>query len=240
MKNTVKSNFFALLFLIILQTSSALYTQIFTQPLVFIPKNAHRDVLELLHENAEIPFLNEPWSTEKIVRNFGAWSIDQKLFDYIRSILQAGKTILELGSGWASGQFSKFYTLYSVEHDSRWLGKYDTNYIYAQIKNRWYDPEILKRELPNEYDLILVDGPTGSIGRSGFYTHLDLFKKDVPIIFDDIDRKPEYALMILVAQKLNRDVVIYQSSQTKKFGVLLNEKNIEIFDKKKYLRHLII
>ena len=120
-----------------------------------------------------------------------AWSISQEMFDYIRSVLDDGATLLELGSGWASGQLSKYYTVYSIEHDRRWLYKYNTNYIYAPIRNRWYDIEVLKKELPIHYDLILVDGPPGPIGRGKFYDYLDLFNTKVPIIFDDIN-EPTY------------------------------------------------
>ena len=45
------------------------------------------------------------------------------------------------------------------------------------------------------YDLILVDGPLGTIGRSGFYRNLALFRPDVPIILDDVDRKDELKLL---------------------------------------------
>lgn len=149
-----------------------------------------------------------------------AWSISKELFDFIRLILPEGKTILELGSGWATGQFAKFYTVYSVEHDHKWLYKYNYNYIYAPIKNNWYDPQILEKELPKEYDLILVDGPPGWIGRSGFYNYLHLFNTDAIIIFDDVNRKVEYNLMVNVANKLDREFSIFTDSFGKKFGVL--------------------
>ena len=135
--------------------------------------------------------------------------------------------LLELGSGWTSGQFSQHYTVYSIEHSPRWLGKYDTNYIHVPIKNKWYNPNILKEKLPDNYDLILVDGPPGFIGRHGFYTHLDLFKTDLTIIFDDVHRKAEYELMIRVGQKLQRNIVILNSNKShKKFGVILYEETI--------------
>jgi hypothetical protein len=48
-------------------------------------------------------------------------------------MLVDGSTILELGSGWASGELSKHYRVYSVEHDEKWLDAFDTNYIYAPL-----------------------------------------------------------------------------------------------------------
>ncbi len=151
---------------------------------------------------------------------FGEWSIDKELFDFIRNILPEGKTIVEMGSGWASGELSKYYTVYSIEHDRKWLNKYDTNYIFAPIKDRWYDVDIVENNLPKEYDLILVDGPPGHIGRGGFLSHLNIFKTDIIIIFDDVNRHNDYNLMVGVAEKLNREFTIHGSGN-KKFGVIM-------------------
>lgn len=156
------------------------------------------------------------------LRDFGGWSIDKDLFDYIRNILPVGKRILELGSGWASGEFSKYYTIFSVEHDTQWIGKFETLYIYAPIKNGWYDVNVLKNLLPRDYDLILVDGPPKSIGRKGFLKNIDLFKNDIPIIFDDVNRDKEYNLMVKVAKILNRKFSVFITSSIKKFGVIEN------------------
>lgn len=163
--------------------------------------------------NTETMFTNIP-------RNFGGWAIDKELFDYIRTILPEGKTILELGSGWGSGELSKYYTVYSIEHDPAWVGRYNTHYIYAPIKHGWYDIEVLKKELPQHYDLIIVDGPPGTIGRWHFSTYLTLFKATVPIIFDDVNRKPEHSLMTDVAKKLKKPFKILHGGTGKQFGVV--------------------
>lgn len=151
---------------------------------------------------------------------FGGFSISKKLFDFIRENLDEGRVILEFGSGWGSGQLSNHYTVYSIEHDQKWIDKYDTHYIYAPIKNGWYDVAVLEKELPLNYDLILVDGPPGHIGRGGFYTYLALFNTDVPIIFDDTHRKADYNLMVNVAKKLGRKFRVFKEKE-KSFGVLL-------------------
>ena len=151
---------------------------------------------------------------------FGGFSIGKQLFNYVRSILPDGKTMLELGSGWASGEFSKHYTVYSIEDNLRWLNKYKTNYIHVPIKSNWYNADILKNKLPDHYDLILVDGPLGLIGRQGFCTYLHLFKINVPIIFDDTHREEDYKLCMDVARKLGKEVQIIQDPP-KSFGVIL-------------------
>ena len=63
--------------------------------------------------------------------------------------------------------------------------------------------------LPTDYDLILVDGPNGSKGRAGFLKHLNLFKTNVPIIFDDVYRVPEMMLLEKVASALNKTYELY-------------------------------
>lgn len=131
--------------------------------------------------------------------------------------------MIELGSGWASGEFSKHYNVWSVEHNARWIGKYDTNYIHAPIIDGWYSTEALKEHLPKDYGLILVDGPPGSIGRGKFFDNIDLFKTDVIIIFDDVQRDPEYNLMVKVANHLDRTIEIHECGD-KKFGVVLLDK----------------
>ncbi len=191
-----------------------------------IPKKMFKSILDELPTSKTMPmtgeeWVREDWVPEEMPRAFGRWSISKALFDFIRSILPEGKILLELGSGWGSSQFSKHYTVYSVEHNPEWLGKHNTNYLHVPIKDRWYNPTILKEKLPNNYDLILVDGPPGHIGRHGFCTYLDLFNTNLPIVFDKIYRKNEYSLMIKVGQKLQRDVVIFNSGPgRKKFGII--------------------
>lgn len=154
-------------------------------------------------------------------RAFGGASVSRMLFDYIRSILPEGATMLELGSGWTSGEFARYYNLFSIEHNPEWVGKYDSNYIYAPIKKNWFDVDILKAKLPEHYDLILVDGPPGNIGRYGFFLNIKLFNTNVPLIFDDVNRPAEYKLLIDVAKYLNRPYQIFEDDAKKKFGVIL-------------------
>ncbi len=155
------------------------------------------------------------------IRTFAEhWSICRKLYNVVVSILPEGSTMLELGSGWASGEFSKKYTVYSIEHDKQWLDKYTTNYIYAPLVDGWYSREHLVKSIPKDYGLILVDGPPGEIGRGKFFDNLDLFNTDVPILFDDVNRDAEYDLMMRVSKFLNREVKIFICGE-KKFGVLL-------------------
>tara|TARA_Y100000385_G_scaffold284667_1_gene343119 strand:- start:302 stop:871 length:570 start_codon:yes stop_codon:yes gene_type:complete len=79
------------------------------------------------------------------------------------------------------------------------------NGTITPLQKGWYDYKILFEKLKDlTYDLILVDGPNGSIGRGGFLKHLDLFNTNVPIVIDDISREPEKQLMIKVSETINR------------------------------------
>jgi len=94
-----------------------------------------------------------------------SWSISAHLHNFIGATLPMGSTILELGSGRGTALLASHYGMHSVEHDLRFVGLYDSSYIHAPIRNGWYDTDVLRGELPDRYDLILVDGPPGKIGR---------------------------------------------------------------------------
>lgn len=157
------------------------------------------------------------------MNNLGGWAIQESCYNFIKKILPEGCTILELGSGLGTDYLSKHYIMYSIENYKEWVDKYQSTYIYAPIKNYdsewtcpdlpgensktqsgWYNPDMLIGNLPDKYDLILVDGPNGMFGRGGFLKHLDIFNTDVPIIFDDINRDAEYQMMVKVSEKINR------------------------------------
>ncbi len=152
---------------------------------------------------------------------FGGWSISEQLFKYIRKILPEGCTILELGSGQGTAELAQHYHMISVEHDKKFLNLYPSSYIHAPIVNGWYDTRILEQQLKDlSYDLILVDGPTGAIGRGKFLDNLHLFNFAVPIIFDDTNRIPEYELCIKTAEKLGRPFEIITTDPQKTFGII--------------------
>ena len=65
-------------------------------------------------------------------QTFGNWSINQTCFNYIRKILEEGKIILELGSGYGTKELSKHYKMYSIENDKAWLNKFDSIEIHIR------------------------------------------------------------------------------------------------------------
>ena len=158
--------------------------------------------------------------------------MSEVMFRHILDVLPDGKTVLELGSGWGSSQLAKHYKVYSIEHDSTYVGKYpDVNYIHAELDpyTEWDDTDGLAGKLPKDYDMIIVDGPSGGMvvngeklktSRSGFNKNIDLFKTDVPIFWDDCHFIPAYNAFVELAIKLGRIPHLYVGDVTKSYGVL--------------------
>lgn len=153
----------------------------------------------------------------------GGFSFDQAVLSWLHEHLPAGKTILELGSGNGTAHLVKRWDVVSVEHSPRFVGLHGSTYIHAPIVDGWYDTEVLRAQLPSEYDLIFVDGPPGSIGRDGFYTHFSLFRDDVPVVLDDTHRPQERQLVRLLAEHLECKPQVEHCTDGRTFAVLLPE-----------------
>jgi hypothetical protein len=170
--------------------------------------------------------------------SFNEWSITQELLDECKKILPSG-TILELGSGGGTEELARYYSMISVESDAQWAGLYKSNYIVVPLtdyKNDifpesfpffggndlwWYNPTILAeklKQIDGKYDMVLVDGPKGY--RGGMIDHIDLFRNDVPYIFDDTSDKYHRELFERVAKKFGKEGKIV-STGGKEFGVIL-------------------
>jgi predicted O-methyltransferase YrrM len=160
--------------------------------------------------------------TEKLNDGFGGGALSRELYSFIRKVLPDGGTILELGSGRGTEKLAEHYNMISIEHDEEWVGKFNSTYIHAPLtpcllkkfpkQKVWYDRDAIREGLKRagKYDLILVDGPPGDKGRAGFWKYVqDLFDYNVPIVFDDLQRAAEDALIKKVAGKLERAYTTY-------------------------------
>ena len=84
---------------------------------------------------------------------------------------------------------------------------------HSPLQKGWFDHILLSEKIKDlKYDLILVDGPNGAIGRGGFLKYLNIFNTDLPVIFDDINRESEMQLMVKISEKLNRPYKILNTT----------------------------
>lgn len=146
----------------------------------------------------------------------------ESFHSWILENFEPNQIMLEFGSGPGTLIFSEKFKVYSIEHDEKWVGHSDkSNYIHAPIINGWYDVEVIKeRVLDLKYDFVLVDGPTGIIGRKGLLKNINLFNTLVPWIFDDVNRKEEYKIMKEFSNKTKKQFKIFKGSD-REFSVLL-------------------
>lgn len=162
---------------------------------------------------------------------FGNWAIEESLFNHIKALLPEGKTILELGSGTGTTELLKCWNVVSIEHDKVYADQLTNTCIFAPLtphkalRNHegpmeWYDRDILIPALKGlEYDLLLVDGPPRKT-RCGIVKYIHLFNWDIPIIFDDLQRPADRAIINSVASKLQRPYTTYGYLPGKPFGVI--------------------
>lgn len=146
------------------------------------------------------------------------YPIDIGVLTAIRQLAPRGSTIVELGSGNGTNRLVDEYSVHSVEDDDKWIGYCEgSNYIHAPLVSlgedeeapNWYDPEVLRTSLPDDYSLILVDGPAGEKGRDGLLKHLELFRTDVPFVIDDTLREHECRIAREMAYLLNRPLYVF-------------------------------
>jgi hypothetical protein len=156
--------------------------------------------------------------------DMGVWPISVELLLLIKDLIPPGSEILELGSGFGTGELAKTFKMTSIEHYSGWVGLYDSHYIHAPLVNGWYDASIIRQNVSNGYAALLVDGPSGSERRAKFIDHLNLFDLSKWIIFDDIHREHEYNCFVKLAGRVSRPHFMLQDTRGKAFGIIVPEE----------------
>lgn len=155
--------------------------------------------------------------------NLDGWSISVECYGWIDQNIPAGENIVEFGSGAGTMELSRYHNCYSIEHQERFTRLAPkANYILADIVDGWYDPEVVFNGLPEEYSLIIVDGPPNidqQKTRNNIEKYWDRFDTSVPIIMDDTHREDEYEFAIRTAEILNKEWTQYEGWQ-KSFIVL--------------------
>ncbi len=144
---------------------------------------------------------------------WGGSGIEYVVFEYIKEKLPKDPVIIELGGGDCSTRaFSSIAKLYTIEHNNNFLKHTGlTNYIYAPIVNGWYDVEKVVPNLPSDYDMIFLDGPSGHNMwlRDGILKNLHIFKKNTPFVIHDVWREEDKKLAIDIAKCLEKEVEFY-------------------------------
>ena len=172
---------------------------------------------------------------QEIINNWPLddWSITKECFAKIIEILPFGSTIMEIGSGHSTRLLSKFYNMISLESSEQWMNKYDSHYIYAPIvemesvkfgKTKWIDRNVIEEQIKDlNYDLLLVDAGGD---RVGIYDNMDMFKTNIPIIFDDTMNESYVRCATLIAHKYNKTIETVLCA--------VNPKAVHWFKGKKY------
>ena len=155
------------------------------------------------------------------------WMLPAEAFAWIEANIPKHSTVLEFGSGDGSQRLANRFDLWSIEHDEHWIGKTKSNYVMAKIihnpvsekagEEGWYDPIFFER-IPQKVELIVVDGPVGTIGRSGLLHHLEKLPHFRYIMVDDTDRPKEQHLSQQLAELLNLEREVIDTEQQKYSG----------------------
>lgn len=149
------------------------------------------------------------------------WALSSDALSVVKEL--SPQCILELGSGQGSLELAKICPVYSVEHDRRFINNQsDIVYLFCPIKDMWYRADALKIMLASlpTVDLLIIDGPPGTIGRAKILEHLDLFNLSANILVDDIHRNEDKAIFDRLASLLPDRTRKTFNFEEKSFGVI--------------------
>lgn len=150
----------------------------------------------------------------QVIRKKTNWAICEGVLLAAKLLTNKTSTILEFGSGVGSQELAQHCEIYSIEHNEKFVNAFpDVNYIHAPLSKSnnivdfrediWYDSDLILESLPGSIDLVLVDGPPSSIGRSGLLSHLDWFNDSVYWIIDDVLRGKDQKLANYICLKFS-------------------------------------
>ncbi|MEC7043029.1 MAG: hypothetical protein VXW89_06955 [Candidatus Thermoplasmatota archaeon] len=149
--------------------------------------------------------------------------LPEKAFKIIEERITQGKNIVELGSGDGTKRLSERYNVISIEHDENWISQLENSHIFAPIiqneistsfgEEGWYDISSKNKLIPNEIDLLLIDGPPGWIGRRGILGHSWLIQRSKFILIDDTDRSAESELTTQISKLTNGSIEEFSAEE---------------------------
>lgn len=161
----------------------------------------------------------------------GGWALGINTFNYlVNNFGNNSMTILELGSGTGTRELSKFFTMYSIEHDPQWLTYPPeiTTYIHAPLVDGWYCVDTLRQNfVDKKYDILLIDGPPQG-DRPNIEKHIDMFDSSVIWVFDDSERPQISALAHAHRRRVDGEAIeIHEAGGKKSTIIIPNSKNIK-------------
>jgi hypothetical protein len=145
-----------------------------------------------------------------------SWALTEVTRKWITDNIPKGARILEFGSGNGSKLLASRYDLTSIEHDPMWLNKHDGQYIHAPIVDGWYDVDVLDNALTGKWDLIIIDGPPGHIGRNDIVSYFELLGLNTgcPVMIDDTDRPDDMKTFEGLREYFDHVVVIESDNKS--------------------------
>lgn len=152
------------------------------------------------------------------------WALPQEAHEFLIAHVPSRATVLELGSGEGTARLVRaFDRVFTVEHDPAYVGKIEgAHYIHAPIVEGWYAPGQIVTALAAagaQPDVVIVDGPPGSIGRAGLLCYPGIYKV-APLLVDDVHREAEGRLALELAEKRNQTVSVHALRDGRAFATI--------------------
>lgn len=155
------------------------------------------------------------------------YAIAPALWQTLAPLLRPGLKTLETGSGlstWLMAAWGCNHT--ALEHDPAWYQRVagplcgeacvHLRAITPQTTSPWY-----AWQPPGPFDLILIDGPTGDIGRGGILQHLpELITPHTVIVVDDTHRPSDRTLCDRIVERHAYRLTEHHADAIRRFGVL--------------------
>ena len=122
-----------------------------------------------------------------------------------------GARILEFGAGDGTKDRAKMYDVTAIEHNEAYLTDEYTCIFAPIVENEesllrdekgWYDATALEFLRMQKFDLLIIDGPPGEIGRNGILAHPWVLKSSSSILIDDTHRGAEQYLAQAVLERM--------------------------------------
>lgn len=153
---------------------------------------------------------------------FNIWTLTPRLWYDLRAMLRPGMVTLECGSGLSTLLFEAAGCCHTaLENDPRFAPPSPSVILRPLTGDPpWYDwvP-------PRTYDLILIDGPTGSIGRNGVLRVLgECLHEQSVVVIDDVHRPAENELARAIADRFGYPVV--RLGRQRQYAVLRKPQRI--------------